>query len=457
MGSFNMDTPQKNTTQEIEITAVTAKGFGVGHINGFAVFVEDALPGDILKIHMVKAKTRYGFGKILEILTPSPHRIPSPCPIHSRCGGCQWQHADYNAQLQFKTQIVIDQLERIGGIKNPPVEPIMGMLKPVNYRNKAVFPIVPHNNENGFAIGMFAPRSHRIVEVENCLIQHPAHIDVLKVVKKYMRRNKLTPYNELTHQGLMRFVMIRTSLATKEVMVVLTINGQKLPHESGLVRDLEDIGVTTVVVSSHTSKSNVVLGDTFRTISGSGFITERLGHVKYQISAPSFFQVNPIQAKALYEVALRQANVKGKTVLDAHVGAGGVSLYAAKEAKDILGVDIVQPAITDGETNAKINGITNLAFACGAAEDVIPKLLQNPDNIPEVIFLDPPRKGCEPALLEAIIQANIPRIAYISCDPATFARDVKILAEGGYQLQTVQPVDMFPHTGKVEVSALLTK
>jgi len=450
-----MNTPEKNSTQIIQIESVTAKGFGVGHINGFTVFVDGGLPGDELKIHMLKAKSRYGYGKIIEILRPSTHRIESPCPIFDRCGGCQWQNCDYKAQLGFKKQIVIDALERIGHVKNPPVQDVMGMLRPNNYRNKAVFPVVPVDNAHGFAIGMFSARSHRIVEVENCNIQHPAHVAVLKVVKKYMRRNKISPYNETTHSGLMRFIMIRTSLATKEVMVVLTVNGNGLPLESRLAEDLEGVGVTTVVISRHTAKNNVVLGDHFRVISGSGFIRERIGHVTYQISAPSFFQVNPVQTKALYEIAVMQADCKGKTVVDAHVGAGGVSLYAAKHAKEIIGVDIVHAAINDGQKNAEINGIDNMGFICGAAEEVIPPMLANGEIHPQVVFLDPPRKGCEPALLDALVAAQIERIVYISCDPATFARDVKVLVEGGYHLVTVQPVDMFPHTGKVEVSALL--
>ena len=461
-------TVEKNTQHIIEIESATAKGFGVGNIDGFTMFVDGALPGDRLKIHVLKSKSRYGFGKIIEILSPSPHRKESPCPVFDRCGGCQWQNCEYSAQLSFKKQIVIDALERIGGVKNPPVADVLGMLKPINYRNKAVFPIVPHDNEHGFAIGMFSARSHRIVEIENCNIQHPAHVAVLKVVKKYMRRNKISPYNENTHRGIMRFIMVRTSLSTKEIMVVLTINADKLHVEDKLAKDLEGAGATTVVISRNTSKNNLVLGSHFRVLSGSGFIRERIGHVTYQISAPSFFQINPVQTKALYETAVLQAGFKGcETVLDAHVGAGGVSLYAAKHAKKIIGVDIVQEAIDDGEKNAALNNITNMQFICGAAEEVVPKLISSCDsqsqleidseNIPDIVFLDPPRKGCDPALLNALISANIKKIVYISCDPATFARDVKILAEGGYVLETVQPVDMFPHTGKVEVTALLQK
>ena len=494
-----METPKKNSQHIIEIENVTATGSGVGRIDGFTIFVEGALPGDKLNIHIVKAKSRYGFGKIIEILQPSPHRIESPCPIFSRCGGCQWQNCNYEAQLAFKKQIVIDALERIGGVENPPVENVLGQLKikcacarvsyrpisysmrksyqlkdniealmhkdgenseilhhhsaPHHYRNKAVFPVVPSNNEDGFAIGMFAARSHRIVELEYCNIQHPAHVAVIKAVKKYMRRNKVTPYDEISHKGLMRFIMVRTSLATGEIMVVLTINGKALPLEERLAEDLKEVGATAVIISRHTAKSNVVLGDHFRVIHGSGTITERIGHVSYQISAPSFFQINPVQTKALYEIAVQQADLKGKTVIDAHVGAGGVSLFAAKYAKEIIGVDIVQAAIDDGEKNAELNSISNMKFICGAAEEVLPPVIK--EIAPEVMFLDPPRKGCDKALLDAIILAQVPRIVYISCDPATLARDVKVLIEGGYTLAAARPVDMFPHTGKIEVSCLL--
>ena len=447
----------KNTEHTVTIESVTAKGYGVGFINGFTIFVEGALPGDVLQIYVLKAKARYGYGKIINILTPSLHRQESLCPVFDRCGGCQWQNAAYNAQLAYKKKIVIDVLERIGGIPSPPVQDVLHMKNPYNYRNKAVFPIVPSNNVHGFAVGMFSARSHRIVEVENCNIQHPAHVQVLKIVKKFMRRNKITAYDETTHRGLMRFVMVRTSLSSNEVMVVLTVNGNGIPLENRLAEDLASAGVTTVVISRHTTKTNVVLGQHFRTISGSGFISERIGHVTYKVSAPSFFQVNPVQTKTLYEIAVTQAKLKGKTVMDAHVGAGGVSLFAARYAKSILGVDIVAAATEDGQKNASLNGITNLEFVCGAAEDVLPPMLTGPNAAPpDVMFLDPPRKGCEPALLEAIICAQIPRVVYISCDPATLARDIKLLCAGGYELLEAQPVDMFPHTGKVEVSCLLT-
>ena len=451
---------KKNSQHIIEIEAVTAKGFGIGYVNDFTLFVDGGLPGDKLVIHILKIKTRYGYGKILEIVTPSPSRIKSLCPISNHCGGCQWQHCEYQAQLGFKKQIVIDALERIGGIENPPVNDVIGMKNPERYRNKAVFPIVPTDNKKGFAIGMYAPRSHRIIEVEDCGIQHEAHINILQLIKEHMKYYSITAYDETTHTGLMRHIMIRTSLATEEVMIVLVINGKNIPGEGLLSEKLSEIGVTTVIINSHESKGNAILGNHFRTLHGQGFICERLGcenPITYQLSAPSFFQVNPVQAAVLYETAINQAQLDStQTVIDAHVGVGGVALYAAKHAKNVIGVDIVPSAIEDAKKNAALNGTENAEFILGAAEEVIPAMLSE-GIMAQVVFLDPPRKGCEPDLLDAIIAAKVERIVYISCDPATLARDVKRLVSGGYNLSAVQPVDMFPMTGKVETSALLLR
>ncbi|MCL2839944.1 MAG: 23S rRNA (uracil(1939)-C(5))-methyltransferase RlmD [Defluviitaleaceae bacterium] len=445
---------KKNSQQRIEIQSATAKGFGLGYVNDFAVFVDGALPGDILLVHILKVKTRYGYGKILEIITPSPSRIESPCPVSHHCGGCQWQHCDYQAQLRFKKKIVTDALVRIGGIENPGVNDVMGMENPRRYRNKAVFPIVPAKNKNGFTIGMYMPRTHRMVEVEDCNIQHEAHIKILVVLKEHMRRHSISAYDEVTHTGLMRHIMIRTSIATGEIMVVLVANGKGIPAEGEICEKLKNLGVTTAIFNSNKSKGNVILGDGFRTLFGKGFISEKLGEIEYQLSAPSFFQVNPVQAAILYDVAIAQARLDGtQTVIDAHVGVGGVALYAAKNARHVIGIDIAPSSIEDAKKNAELNGITNTKFILGAAEEIIPQML--PTESAQVVFLDPPRKGCEAALLDALIAAKIPCIVYISCDPATLARDIKRLVGGGYKLNAVQPVDMFPMTGKVETSVLL--
>jgi 23S rRNA (uracil1939-C5)-methyltransferase len=451
----------KNSRHVIEITDATAKGFGMGVIGGFNVFVDGALPGDVVDTLLVKVKTRFAFGKIINVLKPSPFRLESPCAVSDKCGGCQWQHCEYSAQLGFKKKIVQGAFEKIGGISEPPVFDVLGMENPRRYRNKAVFPVVP--TANGFGIGMYAPRSHRLVEVADCGIQHEAHVKILDALAAHMRRHKITAYDETTHKGIMRHIMVRTSLATGEVMVVLVANLVRkygktaFPSAGEFVEKLAALGVTTVILNRHASRGNVILGEDFEVLHGAGFITEKLGEIAYQISAPSFFQINPVQAKKLYQQAVVMAGLDGsQSVVDAHVGAGGVALFAAKHARHVLGVDIVKPAIADAQKNAALNGITNAEFVCGAAEEIVPKLLAEGAK-PDVVFLDPPRKGCDAVLLDALISAEVEKIVYISCDPATLARDVKILTAGGYQLTAVQPVDMFPFTGKVENVAALRR
>jgi len=441
---------KKNQLLTIEIENVTAKGFGVSRVDDFVLFTEGAITGDKILARVIKVKTRYGYGKLEKILRPSPHRIKSPCPVSAKCGGCQWQDCDYQAQLGFKQAIVADNLARIGGIANPPMSEIIGMDVPQPYRNKAVFPVVP--TPGGFEIGMYMPRSHRIVPVEHCAIQHPAHVPVLAALRQHMTAYDIPAYDETLHKGIMRYVIVRTSLATGEIMVVLTVNANGVPQEEELLETLTGIGATTIVINRNREKGNTIMGSGFRVATGPGFIRERIGQIWYQLSAPSFFQVNPVQTAKLYDAAIQMAGLTGhETVMDAHVGVGGVALQAAGSARAVIGVDIVEEAIRDAEVNAAINGITNAKFVCGAAEEVIPEMLASGAAVPDVVFLDPPRKGCENALLDALTQAKVKTIVYISCDPATLARDVKRLVAGGYELEAVQPVDMFPMTGKVEV------
>ena len=447
--------PVRNKQYNVKIADVTAKGFGVGDINGFTMFVDGALPGERINMLALKVKSRYGYGKILEIKKSSAQRVESKCPVSDRCGGCQFQHYSYAAQLDVKKRLVYDALKRIGGVENPPVLDVIGMETPERYRNKAVFPIVP-TAESGFAIGMYAARSHRIIRISDCIIQHSAHVNVIRALQEHMIMHGISAYDETVHKGLVRHIIVRTSLTTDEVMVVLVINGKNFPAEQEFCEALVQDGATTVVINTNKSVGNTILSDDFRVLHGTGFICEKIGDIEYQLSPPSFFQVNPVQTKVLYDTALQQAGLTGsETILDAHVGVGGVLLYAAKNAGKIIGVDIVKEAVADAEKNAVLNGIKNSKFICGAAEKIIPEMLKNEEVKPDVVFLDPPRKGCEAALLNAIADAKIEKIVYISCDPATLARDVKILRE--YRLETVQPVDMFPFTGKVETSVLLQR
>ena len=454
-----MKLPLKNSIHRIQVKAVTSKGFGVGDIDGFTVFTDGLLTGDVAFVQIIKVKKNYGYGKILQVVTPSGARVRSPCPVSKRCGGCQWQHCGYAAQLDFKKQFVYDAIERIGGIKNPPVSDVEKMdFEPgsLRYRNKAVFPIVPHKNKDGFAIGMFASRSHNIIEVSDCLIQHEAHVGILDTLKKHMREYKISAYDETAHKGLMRFVMIRNSNYSGEIMVVFSINGNKIPGEDKLMSDMQDLGASTVLVNINRERGNTILGREFRILCGDGFIKEVIGKVIYQISASTFFQVNTKQAEKLYMTAIKQADLKeNMTVVDAHCGAGGVLLHAAKLVREAIGIDSSRQSISDAGKNVMLGGIANTVFLCQTAEAALPELLKK--NIPDVIFLDPPRKGCEAELLFCIINAEIPRVVYISCDPATLARDIKILAEGGYRLLQAIPVDMFPYTGKIETSCLISK
>ena len=459
--------PHKNSRHEVEITAVTAKGFGIAHLGDFIVFVDGAITGDKILAHIVKVKPRYAYGKIVEILSPSPHRVQSPCAVSAQCGGCQFMHCDYPAQLEIKKDTVKSAIEKIGGISNPPVFDVKKHPSdpPFRYRNKAVFPIAPTvqnevvsdtNHFDSFAIGMYAPRSHRLVEVSDCIIQHEAHVSVLAALKAHMRRHKISAYNETAHQGCVRHIVVRTSLHTGEVMAVLVVR-EHFPAAHEFAAALGEAGVSTVLLNRNTSRTNTIFGDVFETLTGSGFICEKIGEIEYKISAPSFFQINPAQTKILYETAIEMAGLSGeaphRTVIDAHCGTGGIALFAAKHAARVIGVDIAPSSILDARENAERNGISNAEFICGAAEEILPDMITGS----EIVFLDPPRKGCDPVLLDALIAAQVPRIVYISCDPATLARDIKCLTQGGFTLTAVSPVDMFPFTGKVECVAVLER
>jgi 23S rRNA (uracil1939-C5)-methyltransferase len=446
---------KKNDIFELDITGTNADGFGIGKPDGFTVFVEGALPGDKILTRALKVKPRYAYGKIEKLITPSPYRKSdddaSICPYHKRCGGCQWQHCGYDAQLSFKKQIVTDALKRIGQIETPNVADVIGMDAPYRYRGKAVFPI----GLDG--VGVFAPRSHRIIPISDCNIQQESHKHFISIINEYMKEYNVPVYDEITHTGLLRHLMVRKSFHSNEIMVCLTINGTELPHSKELCARLTEAGASTVLLSVHTKKGNAVLGDSFKILTGSGFITERIGGVDYQLSARSFFQVNPVQTKILYDKAIEAADLSpSDTIIDAHAGVGGVALYAARAVRKVCCVEIVPEAIEDARRNAALNGIENAEFYLGAAEAVIPELLNGGERF-GAVFLDPPRKGCGAELLSAIIAAGIPKVVYISCDPATLARDIKILADGGYTLKSAQPVDMFPQTGEVECVCLLTR
>lgn len=450
----------KNDIVELTIEDIGADGEGIGHIEGYTLFVKDALMGDRIKAKVMKTKKSYGYAKLMEILTPSPNRVEPRCPIASKCGGCQIQHLDYKKQLEYKQNKVKNCLERIGGFTDiaGKMEPIVGMEDPYYYRNKAQFP-VGVNKEGEIVTGFYASRTHSIIDTSVCYIQAEVNEVILQIVKDFLKEYKISTYNEENHKGLVRHILTRVGFVTKEIMVCLIINGQELPHKDVLIERLKEIaGMTSICLNINKEKTNVILGDTVLTLWGQGYITDYIGEVKYQISPLSFYQVNPVQTKKLYEKALEYAGLTGhENVFDLYCGIGTISLFLAKKAKKVLGVEIVPEAIEDAKENAKINGIDNVEFLVGAAEDIIPDKYEKENIKADVIVVDPPRKGCEESLLETIIKIEPKRVVYVSCDPATLARDLKYLCEKDFVIEKVCAVDQFGHSTHVETVVLLSQ
>lgn len=450
----------KNDIVELTIEDIGADGEGIGHIEGYTLFVKDALMGDRIKAKVMKTKKSYGYAKLMEILTPSPDRVEPRCPIASKCGGCQIQHLDYKKQLEYKQNKVKNCLERIGGFTDiaGKMEPIVGMEDPYYYRNKAQFPIGV-NKEGEIVTGFYASRTHSIIDTSVCYIQAEVNEVILQIVKDFLKEYKISTYNEENHKGLVRHILTRVGFVTKEIMVCLIINGQELPHKDVLIERLKEIaGMTSICLNINKEKTNVILGDTVLTLWGQGYITDYIGEVKYQISPLSFYQVNPVQTKKLYEKALEYAGLTGhENVFDLYCGIGTISLFLAKKTKKVLGVEIVPEAIEDAKENAKINGIDNVEFLVGAAEDIIPDKYEKENIKADVIVVDPPRKGCEESLLETIIKIEPKRVVYVSCDPATLARDLKYLCEKDFVIEKVCAVDQFGHSTHVETVVLMSR
>lgn len=452
---------QKNQEVEVEVNALGNEGEGVGHTqDGYTVFVKDALPGDVIRAKLMKCKKQYAFGRLVEILTPSKDRVPAVCEKARVCGGCQIQEIAYEKQLEFKTDKVKSNLVRIGGVKNPPMEPIIGMDDPWRYRNKAQFPI-GRAKDGKIVAGFYAGRTHAIVSVpdNDCMLGREVNAKILDKVIAHMETYDIEPYDEATGTGLVRHVLIRCGFATDEIMVCLVVNGTKIPEEDALADSLMEIpGMTSIMLNTNMDQTNVILGEQVRTIRGESYITDQIGDVKFCISPLSFYQVNPVQTEKLYLRALEYAGLTGKeTVWDVYCGIGTISLFLAREAKKVYGVEIVPDAIEDAKKNAALNDIHNVKFFVGKAEDVLPKQYEKHQIYADVIVVDPPRKGCEQAVLDTILKMRPKRVVYVSCDSATLARDIKTLAEDGYVLKAVTPVDQFCHTAHVECVCLLTK
>mgnify|MGYP000472564248 CR=1 FL=1 len=456
---------RKNDLVTLEIEDCGIDGEGIGKADGFTVFVKDAVIGDRIKAKIIKAKKNYGYGRLMEVITPSPYRVKPVCSIARQCGGCQLQALSYDQQLVFKTNKVKGHLERIGGFTDIPMEPIIGMDELFHYRNKAQFP-VGRNKEGKIVTGFYAGRTHNIIENRDCALGVAENKEVLDRVIAHMEKYGIEPYNEATGKGLVRHVLVRYGFTTKEIMVCLIINGDKLPCSEKLLEKLTKIpGMTSITYNINKEKTNVIMGSKVCPLWGQTYITDYIGNVKYQISPLSFYQVNPVQTEVLYGTALEYAGLTGKeTVWDVYCGIGTISLFLAQKAQKVYGVEIVPQAIEDAKHNAEINEITNAEFFVGKAEEVLLEYYadyakEHPGEHAraDVIVVDPPRKGCERSVLDTMVQMEPERIVYVSCDSATLARDVKYLRENGYEIRKVKATDMFPMSVHVETVVLLSK
>ena len=446
---------KKNDRTTVYIEDLTHDGNGVAKIDGYPLFIQGVLPGETAEVHVLKTLKNYGFAKVVEILTKSPDRVEAPCVYFSQCGGCQVQHLSYEGQLKWKQNMVENVMKRIGKI-NAPVHPVKGMSEPWHYRNKSQIPFA--QNEEGDAIaGFYKMKSHEIVNMERCLIQSGEADVMMGQLKDELALLRIRPYDEKSHQGMLRHVVVRKARATGEVMIVLVTKIKKFPQKDTAIEKLRELvpNVTSIVQNINGEKTNVIFGDETLTLWGKDTIEDTIGDVRFEISARSFYQVNPIQTEVLYKQALDYAQLTGnERVIDAYCGIGSISLFLAQKTGQVMGVEIVEQAIEDAKRNAKLNGLTNTYFEAGPAEEVIPRWYKE-GKVADVLVVDPPRKGCDEALLNTIIEQKPKRVVYVSCNPATLARDLRILEDGGYKTQEVQPVDMFPHTTHCEAVAWL--
>lgn len=493
---------QKNDIVRVTIDDIGNDGEGIGKVDGYTLFVKDAVIGDVVEARITKCKKNYGYARVEKVLTPSSFRVEPKCRFHRQCGGCQIQAMSYERQLKYKQDKVRNHLMRIGGFPAETVdavtESIVGMEEPWHYRNKAQYPVGYDKNGN-LVTGFYAGRTHDIIANTDCALGVPENQDILEAVLDYMRENNVTAYRESEGTGLVRHVLIRTGFQSGEIMVCIVVNGKELPKEGRLVEKLTELRllekggnvpdgketedgriahkrVTSISVSINTEKTNVIMGKEIRVLWGQDRIHDTLGGISFAISPLSFYQVNPVQTERLYGLALDYAGLTGKeTVWDLYCGIGTISLFMAKKAKWVCGVEIIPEAIEDARENARGNRIENVEFYVGKAEEVLPAFYEgtagegipvfDKDKMdladeqmrhPDVIVVDPPRKGCDGKCLETMIAMHPERIVYVSCDSATLARDLKVLCGGGYELRKVRAVDQFGHSVHVETVALLS-
>lgn len=468
---------KKNDIFTLRIEDMSESGEGIGKLDGYIWFVKDGIIGDLVEVKAMKTKKSYGFARLMKVLEPSVHRVEPRCSVARQCGGCQIQAMSYEEQLRFKERKVYHNLMRIGKFQNmvmvdsedesgaDPIPdgairflPIIGMEEPWRYRNKAQFPF-GKNKEGEIIAGFYAGRTHAIIDQEDCLLGVEENRVILGKIKAYMKAFGVEPYEEESHRGLIRHALIRKGFKTGELMVCLVVNGKKLPHGEALTKSLLEIPrMTSISYSINQERTNVIMGKELVNLHGPGYITDYIGDVKYRISPLSFYQVNPVQTGKLYETALDYAGLTGdETVWDLYCGIGTISLFLAQTARKVYGVEIVSEAIADARENAKINGINNVEFFVGKAEEVLPEQYEKNQIYADVIVVDPPRKGCDEICLDTIVKMGPKRVVYVSCDSATLARDLRYLADRGYEVVKVRCCDMFGHSTHCEVCVELCR
>ena len=442
---------EKNEELELTVDSVTLEGAGVGRVNGFTLFVSGALTGERVRVHIIKVTASYAVGKLLEVVEPSPHRVEPLCPVYAKCGGCAFGHVTYEEELRIKERQVADALTRLGGLKDVPLRPILGMDLPERYRNKGAFPY--GMTEKGPAFGFYAPRSHRLVPVDDCLIEQDLICKAIHAVKTWADRYHISPYDERTGKGCLRHAVARVT-TSGELMAVVVTKGD-LPHKKELIDALSF--ADSVYWNRNDKNTNVIFDDSFTLLSGKHTLQEVLCGLGFEVSPRSFLQVNPIQTQKLYGAALDLlAPQPDETVADVYCGIGTISLLLAQRAGQVVGIEVVPEAVENARENAARNGVQNASFLCAPAEIALPKLVADGQTI-DCLTVDPPRKGCDPQVIDAILTSGAKRMVYVSCNPATLARDVKLLTAGGFTVEAVQPVDMFPRCGHVESVVKLTR
>lgn len=448
---------KKNQLYEIEVNGMTHDGMGVGRVKGFAVFIQGAVEGDTVLAKIIKVAKSYAVARIDKIIIRSIHRTQPFCKSFKFCGGCSLQHISYEKQLQFKKDVVTNNLARIGGLKDVTIHNTTGMKNPYNYRNKARFPLGFTDGKP--AIGFYKRRSHDIIEFEKCDIQSLDSCKIKDMILKFINKHNIPVYNEEKHEGLLRYITVRQSFYTKEIMVILVSTKNDIPHQSVLIEELISAfpKIKSIILNINDKKQNVILGEKNITVYGKDTIQYVIGNYRFEVSPSSFLQVNSVQTRKLYDKVTEYAALKGnETVFDLYCGIGTISIYLSGKAKRVIGVEVVSDAVKNAQKNAEINFVNNVEFYQGKAEEVVPGLYKKGLKS-DVVVVDPPRKGCDAKLLETIVNMQPQKIIYVSCKPSTLARDLKFLTSQRYKVMEVQPVDMFPHTKHVETVALITR